>query len=110
MSDTRHAVYFTERAAADFDETLAYYATRSADAAKRWCDVVEVAIADLEEHPLRFALATDAKRIANDLRQVNFGIGQRLTHRMVYAVRGDRVVVYTIRHLAQDRLDESIAD
>lgn len=38
------------------------------------------------------------------LHQVAFGSGKRNTHRMIFAVRSDKVMVYAIRYLAQQEL------
>ena len=39
-----------------------------------------------------------------EIREMLFGVGRRKTHRAVFRIRKDRVVVYAIRHLAQDAL------
>lgn len=32
---------------------------------------------------------------------MNYGLGPRPTHRVLYEIRGDEVLVLTVRHLAQ---------
>ena len=40
-----------------------------------------------------------------EIRQLNFGLGSKPTHRLVYAIRRDRVVILRVRRLAQQSLD-----
>ncbi|MEO1496920.1 MAG: type II toxin-antitoxin system RelE/ParE family toxin [Planctomycetota bacterium] len=106
MSDPAYEVLFTEQATRDFDEQLAFYTGRSPEAGRKWCDAVESAVIELESHPERFTRATEHDRLGSELRQLNFGVGRRLSHRMVYRIRESGVVIYAIRHLAQRMLDD----
>jgi hypothetical protein len=36
-----------------------------------------------------------------ELRQLNYGSGRKITHRIIFAIRPTRVVVYAVRHVAQ---------
>jgi hypothetical protein len=36
-----------------------------------------------------------------EIRELHYGLGHRSTHRAVFAMRNDEVIVYTVRHLAQ---------
>ncbi|MEO0531529.1 MAG: hypothetical protein AAF266_13285 [Planctomycetota bacterium] len=94
-------VALTSRAVLDIDSNLAFLAEYSVELARRWCDAADRAIADLENDPERYAIASERELNGIDLRQINFGIGRRLTHRMVFAIRSDRVVVYSVRGLTQ---------
>ncbi len=96
-----HEVVLTDRAVADFDATLTFYRKRSEAFALRWCVLVEQAVADLEADPERFAIASEAARLWIDLRQINLAFGRKPSHRLVFAIRPKRVVVYTVRGLAQ---------
>ena len=94
-------VYLTRQADADIDATLSYYVSQSSSLAEKWFSAALEAIALLESNPLRYAAAAENDRFPIELRQINFGIGRRLTHRLVYTIRPDFVVVYAVRHLAQ---------
>ena len=96
--------FFTARAIADLDEALAFYSEQSIPLAQRWCDAVERAIESLESGVIGFATAREADLMELGLRQIKFGVGRRLTHRMVFAERDDRIVVYTVRHLARSQM------
>jgi plasmid stabilization system protein ParE len=79
---------------------------RSTDQAARWLDGFEAAIAGLAHNPHQHRMAPESNRyqLPFPARQLNFGIGNKPTHRAVFEVRGDTVYVVAIRHLAQDDL------
>jgi plasmid stabilization system protein ParE len=58
----------------------------------------------LEEVPAKFSLAPERGVWTFEIRQLNFGIGRRPTHRALFRIKDDEVVVLRIRHLAQDFL------
>lgn len=97
-------VVFTRRAEADFDEAYQWYATRSLSATANWLDAAERAIEQLESAPEQLPRASESDRFPIAMRQIAFGAGRKPTHRLVFAIRPDRVVVYAIRHLAQREL------
>lgn len=88
---------------ADQDLRIAYewYLARSPDAAQRWYDGIMRAVASLERDPQRCALANENERTPVELRQLNYGSGRKITHRVIFAVRPKHVVVYAIRHTSQ---------
>ncbi len=94
-------VFLTHRAVADIDAALEFYNGRSGTLAERWVAACDRVIDALEDHPERYPLAREAKHLQIDLRQHNFGVGRRLSHRALYRFRDERVVVYAVRHLAQ---------
>ena len=55
----------------------------------------------LAHDPKRWPLAPEHETLPLPLRQNTCGVGRRPTHRVLFAVRGQRVVVYAVRHLAQ---------
>jgi plasmid stabilization system protein ParE len=97
-------VRFTRRATAAFDEALDWYKARSIHAAGKWIDAVDLALDRLGKNPHRYPRAAEDGLLAATLHQYTFGAGRRLTHRMVYAIRPNLVMVYSIRHLAQGPL------
>jgi len=56
-------------------------------------------------------LAREDPRFPIELRQLNYGSGRRTTHRILFAIRSTRVVVYAIRHFAQQdwRSDDELS-
>ena len=105
---SRYTVEFTAAAAANFQQICDWYADQSLSAEAKWITTVEEALNLLERNPLQSSKVLEVELQPLDLRQLNFGAGRRLTHRMVFAIRPQRVVVHAIRHLAQSGL--TIAD
>ncbi len=62
------------------------------------------AIRSLAKDPERHAPAYESETFRYELRQLNYGLGRRPTHRAVFTIREDTVVILRIRHLAQDEL------
>jgi plasmid stabilization system protein ParE len=77
---------------------------RSKRQADRWYACVAKAIADLAENAERLGQSKERFRFAYEIRDLLFGLGRRPTHRAVFTIRGDEVVVLTIRHVAQKDL------
>jgi plasmid stabilization system protein ParE len=77
---------------------------RSAEQAARWLDGFEEALASLENEPERFSTARENDAFPFTVRQLPYGLGRKKTHRAVFEVRGNQVIVHSIRHLAQDDL------
>lgn len=77
---------------------------RSAEQAARWLAGMELAIASLRSDAERFPFAAEAAAVGVPLRQSLFGLSGRPTHRLVFEIEDDRVLIYAIRHLAQQEL------
>lgn len=74
---------------------------RSAEQAARWLAGMERTIASLGADAERFPFADEATSVGLPLRESPFGLSGRPTHRLVFEVEDDRVILYAIRHLAQ---------
>lgn len=70
-----------------------------------WYDAFVKAAFSLEDNPARFTLAPENGRFPYEVRQLNFGVGRKPTHRIVYTVRSKEVVVLRVRHLAQQDIE-----
>jgi plasmid stabilization system protein ParE len=77
---------------------------RSAEQAFRWRDGFERALNALAEYPERCRTARESDAFAFVIRELHFGLGRRPTHWAVFEVRGDEVIVYSVRHLGQSDL------
>ncbi len=98
-------VILTQRAQEEFDQAHAWWAdNRSSEQANRWYLAFVQAMRTLETAPLRWPLAPESKFFPCEVRQLNFGLGRRPTHRALYTVRPACVVILRIRHLAQEPL------
>jgi plasmid stabilization system protein ParE len=78
---------------------------RSPEQAARWYDEFLNSALTLEQNPERRALAPENGRFPYEIRQLNFGIGRKPTHRLIYTIRPKEVVILRVRHLAQQEID-----
>lgn len=100
-----YEVFVTDRAAHQLESAARWWSEhRSHAQAEKWYDGFVDAILSLAEGPERCPLAREHGQFPFPLRQLNYGIGPRPTHRAVFTVRQERVIVLRIRHLAQDDL------
>lgn len=102
-----YQVLLTSRAKLQLTQSARWWSEhRSTEQAARWLDGFESVIAALCDNPLQHGLARESERyqLPYPVRQLNYGVGSKATHRAVFEVRGDTVYVVAIRHLAQDDL------
>ena len=100
-------VVVTARAKKELYEAAVWWAAnRSTEQAIRWLEGFEAAIQNLAQDAERQPLVSEASTLPRELRQLNYGLGRRKTHRAVFEIRDDKVFVHTIRHLAQDTITE----
>ena len=89
-------------------EQAAWWAeNRSAEQANRWLAAMTRALRTLERSPERHARPREHADLALDLRQLNFGLGRRATHRILYEIRDTMVYAVTVRSLHQDDITAS---
>ncbi|WP_145280938.1 type II toxin-antitoxin system RelE/ParE family toxin [Pirellulimonas nuda] len=101
----RHRVSLTHEARSNLIRTAQWWSEhRDADQAWRWLEGFEAAINGLQRHPQRQPLSIESDKFDGGLRQLNFGLGGRPTHRAVFRIVGEVVEVIAIRHLAQQEL------
>jgi plasmid stabilization system protein ParE len=105
---SRYEVEFVRRAVADFNEAVDWYSKRSIDAADKWITAVEKALDALEQNPQQFPRAREESELGIALHEHAFGAGRRLTHRLIFAIRPNKVVVYAVHHAS--RRDLTIDD
>jgi len=95
-------VLLTDRAHGDLLEACAWWAeNRSPQQAHRWYDGFAKAIRSLATDPERYPLAPENDAFPYEVRQLNYGVGRRPTHRAIFVVRPDSVLILRVRHLAQ---------
>jgi plasmid stabilization system protein ParE len=100
-----HEVILTKRAQDELEEAHKWWAeNRSADQANRWYTGFIQAMLTLENAPERYPLAPENELFRIEVRQLNYGLGNKPTHRALYTVRPDAVVILRVRHLAQQPL------
>ena len=99
-------VVITAPAERDMQEQHDWWAqNRSTTQAARWHRAFSQAIRSLSARPTRCGLAQENRRWPFEVRQLVFGLGRRPTHRALFRIVGDQVVILRTRHLAQAELD-----
>ncbi len=79
---------------------------RNAEQAAAWIQGFMAKLETLQEDPLSYPPADEGDLFQHDIRQLNYGLSSKPTHRALFTVVSpDRVVVLAIRHLAQGPLD-----
>lgn len=97
-----HRVTILPRAKRQLLEQARWWSeNRSSEQALRWLDGFERALATLADNPERCVIARENAAFATTIRELHFGLRNKPTHRAVFEVRGDEVLVHSIRHLAQ---------
>lgn len=100
-----YAVVVTEQAAREMEESAAWWAReRSVEQAERWYAGIRAAISTLAERPERWPQAAEDGDFPYPVRELHYGVGSHPTHRAVFTIVRETVVVLTVRHGAQDRL------
>ena len=100
-------VILTDRAQGELDGTHKWWAAnRSSQQADRWYVGFVKEMLTLEENPERCPLAPENDLFPYEVRQLHYGLGGKPTHRALYAVRPDNVVILRVRHLAQKPLTD----
>lgn len=98
-------VVLTEQASRELDAVAEWWAEhRNRDQAGRWYAGFSDKIWTLSQHPDRLPLADENDDFPYTIRELHYGLSSRPTHRAVFTVIGDSVLVLTIRHAAQDRI------
>jgi plasmid stabilization system protein ParE len=97
-----YRVNITAKAEAELYGAALWWAEhRSQEQAFRWLEGFEAALASLAEGPQKHALAREDADVSFTLRQLLFGLGSKPTHRALFRVLEDEVIVYGVRHLAR---------
>ena len=96
-----YEVYLTDRAERNWREAYEWYAEWLQEAAEQWYDTMQTALDSLKHNPQRCPLADENASFPIELRQLNFGSGRKITHRILFSIQPSHVVVYAIRHVAQ---------
>lgn len=96
-----YAVFVTANAKGNLRHYYDHAARQAPDAAARWLDRFEAALATLSENPERCALAPENQRVAPEVRQLLFGKG-RSVFRVLFTIVDDHVRVLHIRRGTMD--------
>ena len=99
-------VVITGPAQRDVEHNRDWWAeNRSAEQAARWYRAAYAAMRSLATTAERRPWAQEKQLRQLDVRQLAFGLGRRPSHRILFGIADERVIVYRVRALKQDRLD-----
>ncbi len=100
-----YRITYTNRAEAEIREAMEWWRdNRSFEQATRWIEEIFPAIERLRDDPERFPLAPETDLHSSELRQLLFGVGRSITHRIIFTIDGDEVNILTVRHVARNDL------
>jgi plasmid stabilization system protein ParE len=89
----------------DVRQAVNWWSThRSTEQAERWYDKILAAFASLAGGPETHPVALETDLLPTGVRQMNFGLGRKPTHRILFTIVGKHVHVLRVRHVAQDLL------
>jgi len=89
-----------------YESALWWSEHHSTEQAIQWLNGFEAALAALKEKPTHHNRAIEDEEFTDrTIRQMLYGLSRKKTHRVLFEVCGQDVVVYAIRHLAQSELD-----
>jgi len=97
-----YRVALTDQAREELDQACTWWGeNRSPAQAVRWYNGFIEVLQSLAKSPERCPLAAENDAFPYELRQLAYGLGRKPTHRAVFTIRPDMVLVLRIRHLAQ---------
>lgn len=101
----KRRVIILPRALETLDRNFSWWSEhRSEEQAIRWLADFTERLSGLSDNAEFQALAPEAESLSTALRQLNFGIGSKPTHRALFTIEDSNVLILNIRHLAQDDL------
>lgn len=100
----KYHVRLTDKAEADVETVLAWFAQQQADVAgSRWVASLMAAIDTLESSPQRCGLAVESEDVGLEIRELLVG-RRRGVYRILFQIHERTVFVLRIRHSARNRL------
>jgi plasmid stabilization system protein ParE len=99
-----YRVVVTDTAKADAIAAFSWLADRSPEAAARWYDGLQKAIATLKKMPNRHPIVQDeSEQLGVTIRQKLYG-RRKGVYRLLFSIEGGTVTLHYVRHSARDRL------
>ena len=97
-----YAVVILPEAEEIIKDTAQWWAEhRSSEQARRWFVGIYDAFETLRQNPERCPLARENTLFPMELRELHYSLGSHPTHRVIFTVRADTVLILAIRHTAQ---------
>jgi plasmid stabilization system protein ParE len=97
-----YTVVTTERAAREIEDAAAWWTReRSLDQAQRWYEGIRTTIAGLATSPERYPIVAEREHLPYEVRELHYGLGSKPTHRVIFTIVRETVLVLTVRHTAR---------
>lgn len=78
---------------------------RSIEQANRWLEGLYATMLGLATTAGSQTLATEIVLRKAGIRQATFGLGSRPSHRIIYGIEGEQVIIYRVRAFKQDDMN-----
>ncbi len=93
-----YEIVVTRRAADNIEAAFNWWAeNRSTEQAARWYNAFADKLADLAANPLRWPESPERPEFPYVIRDFYFGLGKRPTHRAIFTIRGQTIVLLAVR-------------
>lgn len=100
-------LFLTDRAHDDVDSICSWWSkNRSVEQSECWYRQLVTAFDQINTNPDHSLLAGENYKYPFELRQANFGLSGKRTHRILFTIRPDMILVLRVLHLARDALSE----
>ena len=107
----KYRVVLSPQAAGELEAAAQWWAEhRNEEQARRWYAGFSDAIFTLRQSPERCTLAAEDEEFPYEIRELHYGLSRRPTHRAVFTIIADSVVILTVRHASQDRISPDDID
>ena len=97
-------VLLTETASRQLHAATDWYALQSETVAANWFNGLISRLDSLAVNPDQYPVAEESHHLPVQLRQLLYGSGRRITHRVLFEIRETEVIVHQIRHVSQSDL------
>lgn len=98
----------TQRAENDINRNADWWEEhRSKEQADRWYLGIFDAMKSLTQMPTRCGMAPEADSLELPIRHLLYGVSGKLTHRVLFTIEENDVIIYRVLHFAQEVLGET---
>ena len=95
----KREVFLTKTAKQQMNAAADWYAEQNPSVAATWFNGLLARVNSVDDNPLQYALARESEFLPVELRQMLYGSGKRTTHRILFVIREQTIVIYQIRHV-----------
>lgn len=100
-----YKVVVTDRAQSQLHDAFAWWAShRSSLQAARWYEAYADAVMKISEAPLRYGYSAENGRFPFEIRNCYFGASRNRTHRIVFTIREQEILIVAVRSAMQKPL------